>query len=498
MPWARTALTPLPEAVTAAAAAAASDSLTDAYSAVWTGLRDRPGQPVLVVGGLTHGLYACAFAAALGSSQVVYADSDARRRRTAESYGAHTVDSAAELDAGAFPVTVDASADPRGLAAGLRATAPGGHCHSVGIYFEPVKLPLMSMYMDAVTLTTGRPDITAHLPAVLSLLASGQVDPLPVYSDTLAYDDLPEALLDLPAKPLASGRRTELPAMLERLGATHVVHREETGFRYYSRFFRADDRGLPVSRYWPLTHHDSVSVITAPGDGDHWSVTLVTSGRDQALRRLSDPGVWDAVLALYPEAAHWAEGVPDGDVRVMGGTGTTHRRWVSDGEPLVTGLVAVGDAHMTLNPQFGMGMTAGLGQVQVLRDVVRRAGLGDPADLVLALDSELEERYWPTWNDGDTWDRHRLAEVDAEIRGESYSTDDPAWALRTALDTAATLDADVVRGFGRVASQLASAEEALIKPGLVQRIVELATGRPRYAPGAPDRAVLLETVGRLA
>lgn len=297
----------------------------------------------------------------------------------------------------------------------------------------------------------------------------------------------------------ASGRRTELPAMLAALGAAPPrVTREEIGFRYYSRFFRADDRGLPVSRFWPLTHHDSVSVITAPGDGDHWSVTLVTSGRDQALRPLSHPEVWDAVLALYPETAHWAEGVPDGGVRVMGGTGTTHRRWVNDGEPAVTGLVAVGDAHMTLNPQFGTGMTAGLGQAQVLRDVVRRIGLGDAADLVLALDAEMEERYWPMWVDGDAWDRHRLAEIDAEIRGASYTTDDPAWALRTALDTAATLDADVVRGFGLVASQLASAEEALIKPGLVQRVVELATGRPRYAPGAPDRARLLETVGRPA
>ncbi|MDN3271949.1 NAD(P)/FAD-dependent oxidoreductase [Streptomyces sp. MA15] len=296
----------------------------------------------------------------------------------------------------------------------------------------------------------------------------------------------------------ASGRRTELPAMLERLGAVPQELREETGFRYYSRFFRADGRGLPVSRYWPLTHHDSVSVITAPGDGDHWSVTLVTSGRDQALRPLSDPDVWDAVLALYPEAAHWGDGVPDGDVRVMAGTGTTHRRWVSDGEPAVTGLVAIGDAHMTLNPQFGMGMTAGLGQAQTLRDVVRRTGLGDPADLVLALDADLEEQFWPIWLDGDTWNRHRLAEIDAEIRGESYSTDDPAWALRTALDTAVTLDADVVRGYGLVASQLASAEEALIKPGLVQRVVELSTGRPRYASGAPDRARLLETVGRPA
>ncbi|MFF3346603.1 hypothetical protein [Streptomyces sp. NPDC002779] len=40
-------------------------------------------------------------------------------------------------------------------------------------------------------------------------------------------------------------------------------------------------------------------------------------------------------------------------------------------------------------------------------------------------------------------------------------------------------------------------EFPLLKPGLVRRIVELATGRPRYAPGAPDRVRLLDTVGRL-
>jgi 2-polyprenyl-6-methoxyphenol hydroxylase-like FAD-dependent oxidoreductase len=293
----------------------------------------------------------------------------------------------------------------------------------------------------------------------------------------------------------ASGRRTEIPALLEGLGATPRVWREETGFRYYSRFFRADGRGLPAAPFWPLTHHDSLSVITAPGDGDHWSVTLVTSGRDQALRPLNDPDVWDAVVALYPEVAHWSEGASTGAVRVMGGTGTTHRRWVGDGEPFVTGLVALGDAYMTLNPQFGMGMTAGLGQGQALRDVIRATGLGDPAELVLALDDALEGRYAPMWLEGDTWDRHRLAEIDTEIRGGTYSTGDPAWALRTALDNAVRLDADVVRGFGRVASQLASAEEALVKPGLVERIVQLAAGRPRYSLPGPARAQLLQAVG---
>ncbi|MFD5481588.1 FAD-dependent oxidoreductase [Streptomyces hawaiiensis] len=337
------------------------------------------------------------------------------------------------------------------------------------------------------------PGVTVRAGSTVQALLTGQ-SPVPgsAHVAGVVLDDGTRIEADLVVD--ASGRRTGVPALLERLGVHPQVRREETGFRYYSRFFRADGRGRPAAPFWPLTHHDSISVITAPGDGDHWSATLVTSGRDQALRPLSDPAVWDAILALYPDVAHWAEGLPLGDVRVMGGTGTTHRRWVAEGKPLVTGLVAVGDARMTLNPQFGMGMTAGLGQAQTLRDVVARTGTDDPAGLALALDGDLEERYWPMWQEGNVWDQHRLAEIDAEIRGETYRTEDPAWELRTALDIAAGLDADVVRGFGLVASQLASADEALIKPGLVQRIVELSAGRPRYAPGAPDRARLLDVV----
>lgn len=202
VPWAAANLVPLPAGLDPSAAAAASDSLTDAYTAVLAGLAARPGSRVLVTGGLTHGLYACAFARALGSEEVVYADADARRRSVAAGYGARTVLDVREAGRERFPVTVDASASPEGLAAALRATAPGGHCHSVGIYFESVPLPLMSMYMTGITLTTARPDISPHLPAVLSLLASGQVDPSPAYSGTVAFEDLPQVLPHLPDKPL--------------------------------------------------------------------------------------------------------------------------------------------------------------------------------------------------------------------------------------------------------------------------------------------------------
>ncbi len=182
--------------------------MTDAYGALLAGLATRPGQPVLIAGGLSHGLYAAALAPALDSGPVTYFDTDPRRLEIAAGYGARVVTDLHDTAREQFPVTVDTSADPARLAGVLRATAPGGHCHSVGIYFGDVALPLMSMYMNAVTFTIGRPDITPHAPAVLELIRCGRVDPMPVYSQTLGLDELPEALVSpYQPNPWCCGRR---------------------------------------------------------------------------------------------------------------------------------------------------------------------------------------------------------------------------------------------------------------------------------------------------
>src|SRR5438067_998214 len=69
------ALVPLPHGVSARAAASASDNLTDAYRAVAPALREAPGAEVLVIGGTgSIGVYAVAFARALGASAVAYVD----------------------------------------------------------------------------------------------------------------------------------------------------------------------------------------------------------------------------------------------------------------------------------------------------------------------------------------------------------------------------------------------------------------------------------------
>ena len=92
---------------------------------------------MLVIGRLSIGLYAAAFAAALGF-QVDYVDTDPHRLAAAEKLGAVAHDIAKpDKSWEPYPVTVHTSADPSLLSATLRATWPDGVCTDTGIYYQP-------------------------------------------------------------------------------------------------------------------------------------------------------------------------------------------------------------------------------------------------------------------------------------------------------------------------------------------------------------------------
>src|SRR6185503_5745343 len=94
VPFADAMLVPLPAGVDPAAAASASDNIPDGWRAVAPFLADRPGAPVLVLGGAgggSVGLYAAAVAVALGSERVDYVDEDPDRLTRAERLGAHAL-----------------------------------------------------------------------------------------------------------------------------------------------------------------------------------------------------------------------------------------------------------------------------------------------------------------------------------------------------------------------------------------------------------------------
>jgi threonine dehydrogenase-like Zn-dependent dehydrogenase len=199
VPYAEHMLVPLPAGLQPAALASASDNISDAWRAVAPALAEEPGAAVLVVGGASSGsigLYAAAQALALGAQSVLYVDADADRRKIAAELGADTLaDPPKRL--GPFPVTVDSSADPDGLALALRSTAPDGTCTSTAIYFgEQPSLPLLEMYTKGITFKTGRVHAREAMGHVLELAAAGAIHPELITTRVVDWADAREALLE--------------------------------------------------------------------------------------------------------------------------------------------------------------------------------------------------------------------------------------------------------------------------------------------------------------
>ena len=203
VPWAR-ALVPVPDGVDPAAVASASDNLTDAWRAVEPHLRRRPGADLLVLGGTgSIGFYAVAWARVLGAGRLDYFGARHEADALAADQGATVLAQLPEPDDGGYDLVIDASGDEALLASAMRLLGPGGHCHSVGIYFgDATPLPLGTAYMTGTSFSTGRPDVLPSIPDVLRHVQKGAFDPAVVFSDRVAWDDAPEALAQALRKPL--------------------------------------------------------------------------------------------------------------------------------------------------------------------------------------------------------------------------------------------------------------------------------------------------------
>src|SRR5258708_20220876 len=99
----------------------------------------------------------------------------------------------------------------------------------------------------------------------------------------------------------ATGRASKLPDWLAAIGARRPIEeREDSGFIYYSRFFRSRNGAIPPFRAGRLTHFHSFSLLTSPGDAGTWSVTAFISSADQELKNLPDSSPWTAPIAASP------------------------------------------------------------------------------------------------------------------------------------------------------------------------------------------------------
>jgi 2-polyprenyl-6-methoxyphenol hydroxylase-like FAD-dependent oxidoreductase len=276
----------------------------------------------------------------------------------------------------------------------------------------------------------------------------------------------------------AHGERHEADLVVDAMGRGSVlgrllgdaVHEEDegAGFLYYTRFFRGD---LPEARSMPLTHVGAFSIITIPADAGVWSVTVVISARDRALRRLRDEEAWTALVRSCPQHAHWLDGEPLTGVLTMGGRVGRRRRI----DTRVTGVVSIGDAWAYTNPSLGRGMSLGLVHAALLRAVVREHG-ADACALVRVFDEVTERELGPWYRSTVAMDRARLAQIDAILAGEEPppAPDDVRGRVRAALPSAMLRDPEVFRAASEISNCIALPKDVLSRRGLAQRILAAA------------------------
>jgi 2-polyprenyl-6-methoxyphenol hydroxylase-like FAD-dependent oxidoreductase len=294
----------------------------------------------------------------------------------------------------------------------------------------------------------------------------------------------------------ATGRRSGLPDWVEAAGGRRPVEEvEDSGFVYYGRHFRSDDGSHPVIMGPLLQDYGSVSVLTLPADNGTWGVAVIASGADKALRAVRHVDTWTSVVRSLPLAAHWLDGEPlDDAVAVMAKIEDRHRSYVVEGGPVVTGVVALADSWACTNPSAGRGATMGMLHAVALRDVIGAAGGDDPVGVVRAFDEATRDTVEPWYRATLASDRFRLAQIDAEIGGGTYVTDDPAWEMAQALQFAAGQDPDCFRALLGIVGMLTTPEQALGQPGVKDKVVTLGAQWRQVQSLGPDRDELLASL----
>jgi 2-polyprenyl-6-methoxyphenol hydroxylase-like FAD-dependent oxidoreductase len=290
-----------------------------------------------------------------------------------------------------------------------------------------------------------------------------------------------------------SGRRSALPGWLTDIGARPPVEElEESGLVYYGRHFRSADGSIPPMIGPPQIPWGTISSLTLPADNGTWSLAVVAGAKDTALRSLRELDRWEAVVRALPLVAHWLDGTPiDDGVQVMARLEDRYRGFVVDGTPVATGVVAVADSWACSNPANGRGASIGMRHALVLRDQLRAAGPDDPAAFAEAFHAATAEKVEPWYRATLATDRHRLGEVEAGIRGESYDSSDPGYQLEKALDATTGRNPECTRALFDIGFVLRTPDEVFAKPGLRDKVLELGAGWRDAPPFGPTREELL-------
>jgi 2-polyprenyl-6-methoxyphenol hydroxylase-like FAD-dependent oxidoreductase len=298
---------------------------------------------------------------------------------------------------------------------------------------------------------------------------------------------------------VAGGRRAAVPELLAPLGVDVREECEDTGIVYYSRFFRLCEGHDYPPQSGPIGGDlGYLKYGVFLGDNRTFSITLAARTDDTELRAglLHESVFMRAAAELTATAPYVVDGLaePITDVSVMARLLNRRRTFTSDdGEPLVVGMAAVGDAHTCTNPLYGRGCSLATVQSQLLAD----AWAAHPDDLLAAgrdYEAACTREILP-------WYRAAVAQdaaVRADAAGEPGADEHPLRAmLRDGLMPALRTDPVVFRAFLRMFNLLEPPESLMTNADVVGRVMAVFQGRderPPEPPLGPPRAEMLAAI----
>jgi 2-polyprenyl-6-methoxyphenol hydroxylase-like FAD-dependent oxidoreductase len=296
----------------------------------------------------------------------------------------------------------------------------------------------------------------------------------------------------------AAGRRSPIDRWLRDIGAQpSATWFAECGVTYFSRHYRirpgAKLPGLATTR--TVAGLDEFVVGIWGADNGIMQIAIGPLAEDRRFRTLKRPEVFGAVLRTVPAYAAWLDGLdPITDVFPMAGLHNTMRRLVVDGQPLITGLHAIGDSACTTNPTLGRGLSLALtGAVDLVDTLDQYAN--DLTTQALALDELAVKHVVPFYEEQAAIDETRLAMVRHAV------FEAPAPVLRTTdsdrvtygtLRIASQFDPIAFRAFWKIMGMVVQPNEIYADPRVV---TATHAALERYGPGLgmaqPTRAELL-------
>jgi 2-desacetyl-2-hydroxyethyl bacteriochlorophyllide A dehydrogenase len=201
VPMANMTLRKVPEAISDDVALFAGDVMGTGYHAIAeSGVA--PGDSVAVLGLGPVGLCAVQVAHAAGAGPVFAIDTVPQRLEVARSFGATPIHLTEEsprdavktaTDGRGVDASIDAVGHPDALDLALRLARNAGTVVAIGVYAEPCQVHMGVAWIKGLTLKSGQANVIGHVDRVLSMIASGSLDPAGIVTHHMALDDAPEA-----------------------------------------------------------------------------------------------------------------------------------------------------------------------------------------------------------------------------------------------------------------------------------------------------------------